>query len=492
MAKSLAVSLFVCLWLAPLVSSGQSDDRAGKSAKEIPADVLQDKIRGGLLGQILGNLNGLPHEMKYIDEPGNVQDYTPSLPQGARTDDDTDFEWVYIVAMQDEDQILIPHKRIAELWRSRINKGIWCANLYARRLMDLGFEPPLTGSTTLNPWAEFNISGQFLCESFGLISPAMPQTASKIGLHYTRVAIDDEPAQATQLFCTMIALAFVESDMNVLLDQGVSALDAKSRQRQIIADVRAWHREHPKEWRTTRRLLKEKYSQADGGMRDRNGYELTTGSTIAALLYGGGDLAETLKTAFNFGWDADNTAATAGAIVGVIQGYRKLMARGWQIVDRYRNTTREGMPMDETITSYADRLIELSEKVIRQGGGERTITRGRPVYRIAAESPSNVHPLRRAANETEQLRARFSKEILAHIQDSSDGQKCARAAYMAICLDMAPALVKEHPAEWRKAVAALNEYQPLVEYLFSAQPGTAAHAKLKQRATSAGVVTRNK
>jgi hypothetical protein len=35
-------------------------------------------------------------------------------------------------------------------------------------------------------------------------------------------------------------------------------------------------------------------------------------------------------------------------------------------------------------------------------------------------------------------------------------------------VDIAPALAKEHPAEWRKAIAALNEYQPLVEYLFSA------------------------
>jgi hypothetical protein len=492
MAKSFALSLFLCLSLVPLAWSGQRDERAQKGEKEIPADVLRDKIRGGLLGQILGNLNGLPHEMKYIHEPGNVQEYKPSLPQGARTDDDTDFEWVYIVAMQDEDQIMIPHARIAQLWRSRINKGIWCANLYARRLMDLGFEPPLTGSTALNPWAEFNISGQFLCESFGMISPGMPQTASRIGLHYTRVAIDDEPAQATQLFCTIIALAFVEDDINALLDHGVSALDTNSRQRQIIADIRAWHRQHPNDWRTTRRLLKEKYSQADGGMRDRNGYELTTGSTIAALLYGRGDLAETLKTAFSFGWDADNTAATAGAIVGVLRGYRRLMAQGWQIVDRYRNTTREGMPMDETISSYADRLIELSEKVIRQGGGDRALARGRAVYRIATESPNNVHTLRRAANESEQLRAEFSKEILTHILDSADEQKRARAAYLAICLDIAPALVKEHPAEWRKAVAALNEFQPLVEYLFSEQPGTTAHSQLKTRAVAAGAVTRNK
>lgn len=31
---------------------------------ELSAETLRDKIRGGLLGQILGNLNGLKHEMK--------------------------------------------------------------------------------------------------------------------------------------------------------------------------------------------------------------------------------------------------------------------------------------------------------------------------------------------------------------------------------------------------------------------------------------------
>ena len=243
------------------------------------------------------------------------------------------------------------------------------------------------------------------------------------------MAIDDEPAQATQLFCTMIALAFVVDDMNVLLNHGVTAIDPQSRQHQIIADVREWHRQNPKDWRTTRQLLEEKYSQADGGMRDRNGYELTTGATIAAgPLYGEGDLAETLKTAFNFGWDADNSAATAGTIVGVLRGYRSLMSQGWQIVDRYRNTTRAGMPMDETITSFADRLIELAEKVVRKGGGERAFRRGRPVYRIAAENPGNVHPLRQVENESEKLRDDLKEEILAGIQANAHAQRRVAAA----------------------------------------------------------------
>ena len=49
---------------SPLTAQAASADFT-----EIPATTLRDKIRGGLLGQILGNLNGLPHEMKYIHEP---------------------------------------------------------------------------------------------------------------------------------------------------------------------------------------------------------------------------------------------------------------------------------------------------------------------------------------------------------------------------------------------------------------------------------------
>ena len=335
---------------------------------DISAETLRDKIRGGLLGQMLGNLNGIEHEMQYIAEPGNVKTYVPALPEGAQTDDDTDFEWVYICAMQDEGKVLLPYSTITELWRSRINRGIWCSNQYARVLMDLDFEPPLTGNLVLNPWADFNISGQFLCETFGLLAPGMPRTAEEIGLHYTRVTIDGEPAQTTQLFTAMIAQAFLLSDIDELLDLGLEAIDAKSEIYQIVNDVRAWHSRYPENWRKTRQLIKEKYSLYNGEMRDRNGYELNTASTIAALLYGKGDFAETLRTAFNFGWDADNTAATAGTIIGVTWGYRRMMQQGWQIVDRYRNTKREGMPENETITSFADRLVDIAEQKYPSAG----------------------------------------------------------------------------------------------------------------------------
>ncbi|KPK35027.1 MAG: hypothetical protein AMJ65_17665, partial [Phycisphaerae bacterium SG8_4] len=196
----LSVILLIPLSLnaaAPSPVNRRVDSTAGQFV-EMSAEKLEDKIRGGLLAQLLGNLNGLAHENKYYDEPGNVTEYTPSLSGGARTDDDTDIEWVYIVAMQREKTAMLAPQQITDLWKKHINQSIWCSNLYVRRLMDIGIDPPLTGSLVLNPWANFNISGQFVCESFGLIAPAMPQTAARIGLNYTHVSIDGEPAQTTQ------------------------------------------------------------------------------------------------------------------------------------------------------------------------------------------------------------------------------------------------------------------------------------------------------
>lgn len=437
----------------------------------IPVETIQDKIRGGLLGQILGNLNGLPHEFKYIDEPGNVKNYIPNLPEGAWTDDDTDFEWFYICEIQKARNVFLPADSIAKLWKERVNKGVWCSNRFARYLMDLGIKPRYTGYSAFNPWADFNISGQFLCETFGLMAPGMPQTAARIGLNYTTVAINNEPAQTTQLFTTMISTAFTENDINKVLDAGIASLDKKSRIVEIIRDIKTWTAQYPDNWRETRRLLKEKYTQEGGKIRDMNGYELNTGSVIAALLYGKGDFQESLKSAFNFGWDADCNAATAGTIVGVMIGYRKMMNHNdpsnpdWQIVDCYKNTTRDHMPMDETITSFADRIIELFEMVNEANGGSKNKANNQMVYQIPSESSAPVIKLYSAETQKQQLRIEFKTEIADQILHGNREEK-ARAAFMAICLDMSEDLRKNNPKQWEEACFGLSGYWKIMNNIF--------------------------
>jgi hypothetical protein len=436
----------------------------------IPAEFVVDKIRGGLLGQIIGNLNGITHENRYIDEPGDVRNYIPSLPDGAFSDDDTDFEWFYIYEMQKKREILLDTDYITNLWIERVNKGVWCSNRFVRYLMDIGFKPPYSGYTEFNPWAEFNVSGQFLCETFGLLAPAMPQTAAKIGLNYTTVAINDEPAQTTQLFTTMISIAFVENDIEKILEAGVLSLDDKSVVKQIIEDVKQWYKENPVDWRETRRLLKEKYTIENGKMRDKNGYELNTGSIIAALLYGNGDFAETLKYAFNFGWDADCNAATLGTILGVTSGYRKLMTQSkpheplWQIVDRYKNVTRDNMPKDETITGFADRLIELFEIVNTDNGGGKKIENNMVVYEISAEKPFPVITLS-ASDRKDKLIEQFGVQLQEDLK-SDKKEVRAKAVFMAVCLDLDEQLKRKDPKRWKAACYDLSGYWKIMNNIF--------------------------
>ncbi len=457
---------------------------AAGPAVTLPASVVEDKIRGGFLGQVLGDLNGLVHENKYILEPGKVEKYVPALPDGAWTDDDTDIEWIYLIDMERSKTLLLPPQRIAELWKRHINRRIWCSHKYLRQLLDLGIEPPLTGSVHINPWAVFNLSGQFVSESWGLISPGMPRTAAKTAVHYLHVSVDLEPIQSAQMFSSMIAEAFVTKDMNRILDAGAAAVDAKSEMRRIIGDVRQWHRENPNGWKATRRMIQQKYSIHPERVYqpDMNGVKLNGACTIAALLYGNGDFVETMRHAFNFGWDADNNAATSGTVIGVTKGYKWMTDQGWKIQDKFRNTSRDGLP-DESMTQYADRLIVLAARNVREHGGR--VAGGE--YRIVTETAANIEKLADASQQQAVLRREWGARIEAGVRQSESAQQAARSAYLAIAFDLAGDLSKKYPAEWRKAVAALAGYANVMQVLFHDSAGDAGKP-LRERALAAGLV----
>jgi ADP-ribosylglycohydrolase len=451
----------------------------------IAAPVLEDKIRGGLLGEILGDLNGLKHEMKYIDEPGSVASYTPALPDGAWTDDDTDIEWIYVLKIQSSRELFLSASTIADEWRKHINRRFWCSHQYLRQLMDIGILPPYTGSAVFNPWADFNLSGQFVSETWGLIAPGMPRTAARLSAYYTHVSVDFEPVQSAQMFAAMIATAYITPDIDRILDAGAAAVDPKSVMRRIVSDVRAWHKQHPDDWRATRSLIKANYTYYGGhDERDRNGVIVNGASTIAALLYGKGDFAETVRHAFNFGWDCDNVAATSGTIIGVIKGAKWFHDQGWEIQDRFKNTSRDDVPENETISSFGDRMVDLMRQVIRAHGGKWS---AKGVYEIHAEQPANVEALADRAAQRAELEARFTPDIERTLaSSSSEAQSLARAAYTAICLEKASQFRSRYPDAWSRALAALNDYPKLLQVLFY-QSSIPAGERIRELAVAAGV-----
>jgi hypothetical protein len=424
---------------------------------EITAEILRDKINGGIIGQFFGNLNGLVHENKYTDEPGNVIEYTPDLSNGAFTDDDTDIEFVYIYHMLKSGRYILPYNEIHELWIENINDKIWCSNRYARYLMDIGIQPPYTGRIAFNPWAVFNISGQFLCEQFALISPGMPQTAAKIGIHYTHVAVDGEPIQTTQLYDAMIATAFFEKDHSEVIKAGLAAVDPNSEIHDIVSKVTTWYQSHPEDWRATRKSIKEEYWNGEyGGPGGSNGYRIITAATIASILHGEGNFVESIRHAFNFGWDADNVAAMVGTIMGVLKGEKWIRAQGWNIKDEYKNNRRPGLPSDLTITEFADMHYQIARMVILENGGEELELNGKPGFRINIEEPANIEDLPSPIHRIDELRTRFWPVILTDL--SGDSIQMARAVYTTICLDLVMEINTERSKDWFAAIKALQPY----------------------------------
>ena len=189
------------------------------------------------------------------------------------------------------------------------------------------------------------------------------------------------------------------------------------------------------------------------------------------MLYGKGDFQESIKYAFNFGWDADCNAATVGTIIGVTYGYRRMMNPNdrfnpeWQIVDRYKNTTRDNMPMDETITSFSDRLVELFEMVNEANGGKKTLVNNTVVYQIPVEQPATIIKLSSIEEQKQMMQKEFESQIIHDLTNGNREEK-ARAAYLAICLDLNASLAKSNAKQWKEACYDLSGYWKIMNNIF--------------------------
>lgn len=370
---------------AALVLLGQA---GAAQEREFSRAELLDRIHGAWLGQLIGNLQGLPHEFKYMEKPrAELPEFTCGLPDGAWSDDDTDIEWVVIDAIDRGEPPLIPYPRLRRLWLANMNDGIWVANRQARGLMFRGLVPPWTGHAALNPHAGYNLSGQFAVETYGIVAPGLPRTAADLGLHYARVAVSGEPLQAAQYWTSLVALAYVhEGPLPAMLAKALAAVDPASVQAEAVQHALTLFRKHPADWKAARQEVHERWVKP--GVWNANATPPNAALVVLALLYGDGDFKKSLQYAFALGYDADCNTATVGTVLGArigLSGLRR--APGFVVKDLYVNRTRAAMPRQVTISSQAEQLLRVAEKVIRTGGGQVVERGGTTVVRLKVQTP---------------------------------------------------------------------------------------------------------
>ncbi len=348
---------------------------------------LKDKIAGAWIGQMIGNIYGLPHENKYINAPGDDQKwpygYTKNLDKlkkyaGAFSDDDTDVEYMYLLTME-KYGYEPTYEQMREAWLFHVRDRVWLANRGALGLMHFGYTPPFTGDKEINPhW--FQIDPQLINEIWSYTAPGMVQYAAQKSEWAAHITSDDWGVEPTIHYGAMYAAAFFEKDILKLIEIGLKELPANGRYAQTVRHMIDLHKKYPNKWQDAWKEMAEAYYVNEPDLTKTIWNANLNGACgILAMLYGKGDFQHTLDLSCAMGFDADNQAATVAGLLGIMYGFKALPKdlylpiEGWTkpFNDTYINITRHELP-DASIQDMIDRMVKMTLQLVKEKGGKVT------------------------------------------------------------------------------------------------------------------------
>ena len=384
-----------------LVSLSVKNISAQKVNNVITIGELKDKIAGAWIGQMIGNIYGLPHENKYVNAPGDDQKwpygYSKNLDklkkyEGAFSDDDTDVEYMYLLTME-KYGYEPTYEQMREAWLFHIRDRVWLANRGALGLMHYGYTPPFTGDKEINPhW--FQIDPQLINEIWSYTAPGMVQYAAQKSEWAALITSDSWGVEPTIHYGAMYAAAFFETDINKLIEIGLKELPANGRYAQTVRHMIELHKKYPNKWQDSWKEMADAYYVNEPDLTKTIWNANLNGACgILALLYGKGDFQHTLDLSCAMGFDADNQAATVAGLLGIMYGFKALPKdlylpiEGWTkpFNDTYINITRHELP-DASIQDMIDRMLKMTLQLIKEKGGKVTGKPGKEKITVNAKA----------------------------------------------------------------------------------------------------------
>ncbi|HRR25085.1 MAG TPA: ADP-ribosylglycohydrolase family protein [Acidobacteriota bacterium] len=294
--------------------------------RSLTLDELEDKVRGGWAGQMIGVSYGAPTEFRYqgrIIPMDEVPSWSSESLKNAIHQDDLYVEMTLAEVLDD-----VGLDATTEDFGMKFRESkypLWHANLAARRSLRRGVPASVSGTPAYNIHAndiDFQIESDFI----GLMSPGLPQFSNDLCLRVGRVMNYGDGILGGVFVASMYSAAFFEHDMRRIVEAGLANLPPASPYAQVIRDVLQWHTEHPDDWQRVWRFIGDKWDKGDpcpdGALTPFNIDAKLNGSYIAlGLLYGAGDFARTLEIATRAGQDSDCNPSNAAGILGVVLGF---------------------------------------------------------------------------------------------------------------------------------------------------------------------------
>ncbi|MCY4538084.1 MAG: ADP-ribosylglycohydrolase family protein [Chloroflexi bacterium] len=338
----------------------------------LPNDYLE-RVYAGVLGKLIGVYLGRPFEgwsyEAITERLGEINYYVHdrlNVPLIV-TDDDISGTFTFVRALEDYAYNRdLTAAQIGQTWLNYLVEEqtvLWWGGMgnstehtaYLR--LKQGYEPPLSGSVELNgKVVAEQIGSQIFIDGWAMVAPGDPEFAADLAGRAASVSHGGEAIYGAQCLAAMEAAAFVESDINKLIDTGLSVIPDDSIIYYMINDIREWHAKEP-DWRKGRELLAERY-----------GYHIYGGNChmvpnhgliVFSMLYGDDDFQRTLMIVNTCGWDTDCNSGNVGCLMGIKDGLAGLETgpdyRG-PVADRLYIPTADG---GNAVTDAAAQTVRL-------------------------------------------------------------------------------------------------------------------------------------
>ena len=391
----------------------------------LPHDYAE-RVYAGVLGKLIGVYLGRPFEgwtyERILRELGPINYYVHDRRDVALrnhqlvvTDDDIAGTFAFPRALADNDYPPdLSAEQIGEAWLNYVVEkksifwwgGIGSSTEHTAFLrLKSGIPAPSSGSIELNgrTVAE-QIGAQIFIDGWAMVSPGNPVQAARLAEQAARVSHDGEAVHAARLLAAMEAQAFIENDVQKLLETGLSFVPADSLIRRVVEQVRDWHAgDNGQDWHRTRTLIAENY-----------GYDKFPGNChvipnhaliILALLYGRNSFQEAMHIVNTAGWDTDCNAGNVGCLLSIKDGLAGLDAGpDWRtpIADRlYISSADGGAAITDAVIETRALLVaghKLAGEVVPAApkGGARfsfAFPGSLQGFRCEDEAPALLHPV---------------------------------------------------------------------------------------------------
>lgn len=348
---------------------------AGFGAESAPLrisrEALRDKIKGAWAGQMIGVAYGAKTEFRAKGVMFETE-IKPEPLSNAIKQDDLYVEMTFARVLDTVGLDATSADFGAAFKDSQYQ--LWHANAAARRNLNRGIAPPLSGHPRYNAHAD-DIDFQIEADFIGIMCPGLPQASNQICDRVGRVMNHGDGLYGGMFVAGMYAAAFFETDPRAVVAAGLACIPADSAYARLVRDVMDWSRQQPDDWRAVWRLLQEKWDRDDpcpnGALNPYNIDAKLNGAFIAiGLIYGRSDWQRTMEIATRCGQDSDCNPSSAVGVLGGMVGFAK-------VPESYRRELATIADTKFQFTDYSfNEIVQSTERralaMIQRAGGRVT------------------------------------------------------------------------------------------------------------------------